>query len=476
MAGSGKLRFGLCPAFLMLLAALAGSTAARAQGATDTSSEGQVRPTIIQNPIIPGNADPEPPFTTAKQDAVLQRRRDPYDPIGMEAGGIFRDIKYLGRGQILESFLLFPKVETEVVFDTNIFAEASNKTADFIGTVRPELELHSNWDNHEFFVRGFGEFGRYLRNNRESFRRHGVEIGGRLDVTEFLRINANTGWQRKTTARSDIEADTGGDEPTVFYESFGELRARYKRDKFLVDAKTKMTVFDFVDTPAGAGERENDQNDRWFWENSLRLGWEEWRGTTIFVEPFYRFSRNFINPDNQGVTRGFSSKGLTMGLTYDATAVTFLEAAVGIGFGDSFDGNADGFLFFAPALDWVWNPHDSWTFKAGYQRRITGTNSFTTVNGVNIPDVAFLTDEISLEAQLEVTFELLASAKLDIGLGDTLQNNTSQTSVDTELALLWLMNEHARLKGFWAWETLTSNDANREFGKHRVGVVLTLHY
>lgn len=462
--------------FLSLTTAFLAGGEALAQGATDNQFEQQVQPQIIQNPIIPGQVDPEPPFTTAKQDAVLSRQRREYEPIGMEAGGVIRNIKYLGRGQILESFLLFPKVETSVVFDSNIFADANNKTADFIGTVKPELTLQSNWDNHAFFIRGFGEFGRFLSNSRENFRRHGVEIGGRADITEFLRLTPKIGWQRKTAARSDIDADTGGDEPTVFYESFGELRLDYKRDKFLYAGKSKITAKDFVDSPAGAGEIENDQNDNWLWENSHRFGWEWWRGSTFFIEPFLNVNRFFINPDNSGVTRGFTSYGSVLGYTYDLTAVTFFEGSLGLGYAKPRDRNADDFLFLEGTLDFVWNPHDSWTFKAGWDRSLNPTNSFTVVNNVNVPDVAFLSDNLSLEAQLEVTYELLAAATIDLGLSSTTQNNTNQTSVGTELSLLWLMNEYSRLRGFWQFDTLTSNDANREFSKHLVGVVLTLHY
>lgn len=479
MLGRLRARFRLQSGYtqsLIFLAALVCAGQAHAQGASDNQSERQVSPQIIQNPIIPGQVDPEPPFTTAKQDAVLSRQRREYEPIGMEAGGFIRDIKFLGRGQIFESFLLFPKVDTSITFDSNIFADANNKTADFIGTVKPELTLQSNWDNHAFFIRGFGEFGRYLSNSRENFRRHGVEIGGRADITEFLKLTPKIGWQRKTAARSDIDADTGGDEPTVFYESFGELRLDYKRDKFLYAGTSKITAKDFVDSPAGVGEIENDQNDNWLWENSHRFGWEWWRGSTFFVQPFFRVNRFFINPDNSGVTRGFTSYGVGFGYTYDLTAVTFFEGTLGLGFGDPYDSLAQSFLFVDRSLDIVWNPHDSWTFKAGWDRQISSTNSFTAVNGNNVPDVAFLSDNLSLEAQLEVTYELLAAAKLDVSLASTSQNNTNQTGIDTELSLLWLMNEHARMRGFWQFNTLTSNDANREFSKHLVGVVLTLHY
>ena len=459
----------LCVAAMLPAAALA-------QGATDNKSEKQVKPQAIQNPIIPGQVDPEPPFTTAKQDAVLNRRRPEYEPIGIRAGGIFQDIKYLGRGQILESFLLFPKVETEVSFDSNIFADANDKVADFIGTVRPELELHSDWDNHEFFVRGFGQFARYALNRRESFRRYGVETGTRLDITEFLFLKLGAGWQRKTAARSDIETDTGGDEPTVFHESFASAQARYKRDKFLLDGKSKVTVRNFRDNTAAGVLVDNDQNDNWIWENSLRLGWEEWRGTTIFIEPFFDLSRNFRKFDNAGVERGFYSTGAVVGFTYDASAVTFLEGALGIGYGMPHDRNSDNFAFLDGKLDLVWNPHDSWTFTAGWNRRLAQTNAFTVINNVNVPDVATLTDTFSLGAQLEVTYEILASAGIDVSMADTLENGTSDTGLSTEFAVLWLMNEYMRTRGFWTWSMLSSNDVTREFSKQVVGVTLTLQY
>lgn len=137
-------------ALALAFAALSvGTSPVVAQGATDTATEGQVRQQIIQNPIIPAISDPEPKFTTAKQDAILSRPRPEYDEIGLEAGGLFFDIEHLGRGQPLESFLLFPQVDIGLTFDDNIFATRNGRVADFIGSVKPSLSLRSNWDNHE---------------------------------------------------------------------------------------------------------------------------------------------------------------------------------------------------------------------------------------------------------------------------------------------------------------------------------------
>jgi hypothetical protein len=98
------------------------------------------------------------------------------------------------------------------------------------------------------------------------------------------------------------------------------------------------------------------------------------------------------------------------------------------------------------------------------------------VNGNLVPDVAFLNDTLSLATELEITYELMASLEGDVGIARTIQNDTSDLSLDTELALLWLMNEYARLRSFWQFSLLGSDDASRRFDKHRIGVVLTLHY
>ncbi|WP_281018294.1 MULTISPECIES: outer membrane beta-barrel protein [unclassified Minwuia] len=461
----------------LALAVLHGATSpVAAQGATDTATEGQVRQQIIQNPIIPAISDPEPKFTTAKQDAILSRPRPEYDEIGLEAGGLFFDIEHLGRGQPLESFLLFPQVDVGLTFDDNIFATQNGRVADFIGSIKPSLSLRSNWDNHEIFAEAHGRFTRNLSNSRESVREHGFSTGGKLEISEFEFIRASLGFDRKTTVRGDVREDVGGNEPGVFYQTGLNATWQYQRDKFLWRARGGVTHKNFVDVPAGVGEIETDQNDRIEYDASVRLGWEEWEGTTLFVQPDVGFTRFIQKVDNTGVERNFGRYGILAGFTYDLTAVTFLEGALGFGLATFADPNSDDFFFVDASLDFVWNPHDSWTFKAGFERDVTATNAVTNVNGVNVSDVATISNELSLAAQLEVTYELLAANELGFRRSETVAGNTIDNVLANELSLLWLMNENMRMRGFWQFTLFSSNDANREFLRNRLGVVLTLHY
>ncbi|MDF1719731.1 MAG: outer membrane beta-barrel protein [Minwuia sp.] len=460
----------LCPALAFFAQGVS------AQGASDTETEGQVRAQIIQNPIIPATADPEPSFTTAKQDAVLQRARREYNAIGFEAGGLFLDVEHLGRGQPFESFLIFPKVDIGLTFDDNIFATNGGEKADFIGSVAPSVRLVSNWDNHEVFAEGSARFSRHLSNGAENSREHGFATGGKLEISEFESVKLRLGFDRKIAPRGDAINNVGGDEPSVRYEYGLAGTWEYKRDKFLWRAKGAAQRKDFVDTPAGAGEIEADRNDSWEFGGAVRIGWEEWEGTTLFIEPGVKTVVHDLQFDGAGVERDFSSATALVGFTYDLTAVTFLEGAIGLGYATFADRNSSNLLFLDGKLDFVWNPHDSWTFLAGYERNVQSTTAITNVNGVNVPDTAIITHELSVGAQLEITYELLAGMKTSFAHTSSISGNTVDDVFNNELSLLWLMNENMRLRGFWDFTNFGSTDANRQFLRNRLGVVLTLHY
>ncbi|MEC9346957.1 MAG: outer membrane beta-barrel protein [Pseudomonadota bacterium] len=472
----GRTGLGL-RALSVLVACACGTGVACAQGATDISTEGQVPPQIIQNPIIPSIPDPEPSFTTAKQDAVMARPRPEYQPIGLEAGGIVEDITWLGRGQVLESFLLFPRVDVGMTFDDNIFADRTRRKADFVGVVSPSVTLRSNWDNHELFATLKSSTSRYLLNGRESSTQFGGQLGGEIELTEFESVRLVFSSDRKTTSRGDVSVDAGGDEPGVFFEHSADLQWQYARDLFQWLARTKLSRRNFVDVPAGLNnEIETDQSDGWRWDSSVRLGYEAWKGTTLFVQPFLNTSWFDNKFDNSGFRRAFLTWGAVTGFTYDVSAVSFLEASVGLGFNNAFDSSAGALTFLKAGLDLVWNPHDSWTFTAGFSREVTPTNSFTIIGGTNVADVAFLTNAFTLGAQLEITYELLASMEAEYRKSSTIANDTQDDVFSNTVALLWLLNENMRVRSFWDFTYFSSNDVARRFLRNRLGVVLTLHY
>ena len=59
----------------------------------------------------------------------------------------------------LNSFLLRPNLELDLLFDDNIFRTLKNAEFDRIHIIRPSLTVESNWLNHGLVLRAGGEFG-----------------------------------------------------------------------------------------------------------------------------------------------------------------------------------------------------------------------------------------------------------------------------------------------------------------------------
>lgn len=426
-------------------------------------------PRPVTNPIKGLNKDPEPAFQEALADSVFRRPRVEYNPIGLEVGGITGDITDLGRGQLLESFLLFPKVDFELEFNDNVFAEERAKVADFIGTIKPQLTLVSDWDNHRFFITAKGEFRKHLSEGAEDYYRYGLSTGGTIQVTEFETVGITLSFDRKTQDRGEPDAGLFGVEPTVFRDFKAQVDWKYQRDKFLWNPKVSLTYSDFDDVDNGqGGVIDKDENDRWALDASLRLGYEAWKGTTLFVEPRLIAVRHDQNVANNGLKRDFLTTALVAGLTYDLTAVSYLEAGLVASLSRFDDASRDNQRQFSPSLELVWNPHDSWTFAAGYQRSVQSTNDPATN--------AITRDLFVAEAELEIMYNLLAANRTSWTRDDSVGNGNIDNLVTNTAEIKWLMNENAQLRGFWNFTTLRSDTATKEFDRNRLGVVLTVHY
>src|SRR2546430_17302073 len=78
-------------------------------------------------------------------ETVTSRPRPELDPLGMRAG----------------SFLIYPRLGLQEVYNDNIFAAESNEQGDFITLVRPQLDVRSDWTNHAVDLHAGATIGRH---------------------------------------------------------------------------------------------------------------------------------------------------------------------------------------------------------------------------------------------------------------------------------------------------------------------------
>ena len=148
----------------------------------------QISPlTSIYTPPNP-YADPTaaPPGQSALAQSVVLRIRPDYRPLGIHVGG----------------FLVFPKLEIGEKYDDNIRATQHNRLDDFGTTIAPSIAAESTWSRHALGLQAFGVFQQFAEHSSENASEGGVNLTGRLDMTEQDFLSGFLSYSHQVQPRS----------------------------------------------------------------------------------------------------------------------------------------------------------------------------------------------------------------------------------------------------------------------------------
>lgn len=208
----------------------------------------------------------------ADQDAAGQhdekRLSDSYQPKGVDLG----------------QFLLLPKLESDVTFNSNVFATDTDAKSDVVKTVRPELALRSRFAQHELNLRMMAEqyfYRTYTRDNHLDFQ---TDVTGRYDVEAGAEATLFTQYFSRHEDRSSPD-EAGGLKPTPTQGLISRLGGKQElgRYTFSGDVTAQRLTFDRVETSTGA-TIPNDDRDRLEIEGRLRGSYEMFPGYAAVVQ------------------------------------------------------------------------------------------------------------------------------------------------------------------------------------------------
>lgn len=414
--------------------ALAASTSIAQAQVRSPLPEGAVP--LPEAPAEPGRVTPTPDTVLPRGDTVATRARPELDPLGIRTG----------------AFLIFPELSIDEIYNDNIFAENGDETDDFITAVRPEVSIESNWARHAFAVAGGGEFGFYAQNSDENYQDWFGAANGRLDVSRDVALYLGGGAARRHEVRGTSE-DTGGSEPTVYYEynAFGRYDQDFDRIGLTVDA-----IFDRVDytnTPAeGPGDVLNHDRDRNVYSTPVRLGFEINPDYEAFVRLSPNVRRYDQTPDDSGIDRdswGYTAAG---GLSVDFGGITFGEIYAGYlqQFYDDDDLDNVSAPTFGGAL--TWNATTLTTLNLAVERSVIET----TATGASA--------YISTSGELTVDHELLRNVILTAGGAVTNNDYEGINRTDwfyiANAGARYLLNRNLYLSAGYLFRHRTSDEVN----------------
>lgn len=374
----------------------------------------------------------------ANQDTVTSRIPQDFRPIGIELDelanrvGLVDDETVANKSSVLSSFLFLPKFTATTRFESNLFRAEDVERADLIGIATPEVTIQSDWANHALRFSARGDIGRHLDNPGENFENFDLNLQGRVDIREDLKVEPRFRFLKDQQARSAIDDPGFASDPVQNYEWNASIRTEYGPDPFLIRAEIATRIFDFFDSP-GTDNQDRDRNE---FEGVLRVGYLLLPGTTVFVEPRYEFSDYEQERDFGGFKQDSQVFEFLVGVTWDVSGVTFIEAGVGF-IRETFEDTAfETQTKPSFSLRMIWNPTDLITFTADVDQSFEA-NADPTAGSTSLTSFATKLDYAPLE-------NLILSLTTAYRLQEESGTNREDDDFDVGLSINYLVNE------FWS--------------------------
>ncbi|QIF82460.1 outer membrane beta-barrel protein [Brevundimonas sp. 'scallop'] len=325
-------------------------------------------------------------FVRNRAVAVRDRPQPAYDPLGIRAGG----------------FTAFPRLQSGVVHDDNIFAAEDDPQPATTLRLTPEVVVRSNWSRHALETRARAEIDRNLDFDSENTTDWSLGGAGRLDVARGVDITVAADYARDHEARTAAGAGPGARRPITFDLASTSLAATRSQGRLRLSAKAVVLRYDYRNGLSAAGAViEQDDRDRTVARLTGRANYALSPATALFFQ-VARDDRNYRKVAGSP-ERSSSGHEALAGVDFELGALIRGEVAAGYirqDFQDAAYGDLDGF---GGRARLSWFPTQLTTLTATAARSVADT-------GV-IDSAGALRTDLSISVDHELLRNLILTAE-----------------------------------------------------------------
>ena len=177
--------------------------------------------------------------------SIKTRVNEAYDPNGMRIG----DLNFS------------PSITNSLLYTDNVYATNVGAVHDFIYSVRPELNIRSDFVRHEISADFSAESGMYRNITGENYTDYNASVSGRLDITGQTAMPLDFSYQRGHVRRGSPD-DRSGDEPTVFDLIESSIGLVHQGHTLAVKAIADAKRYIYDDSASETGIVDNSDRDR----------------------------------------------------------------------------------------------------------------------------------------------------------------------------------------------------------------------
>jgi hypothetical protein len=277
-----------------------------------TDAAAQADPTPVQ---APGGVGPtkreEPGVRTPSSEAAS------YEPKGMPVG----------------SFRLFPQLELDEAYNSNVYATQTGQVGSFIQYIKPTLDLRSDWSRHMLNFYGKGNFGLYSVDSMNNFFDYGFGSTGRYDITDRdWNVYGGASFNHAHEDRGSPNSTATAGQPVTTYNQISANGGYFQRfNRLSVRLDGRLDNYAYLNPGLGpsAGSIYNFDRNRTEYRESMRVGYEFSPGFEVWTRGTINQRRYFYFVDTQGFAHDSNGYDVVGGVAVDLGGITSFEAFAG---------------------------------------------------------------------------------------------------------------------------------------------------
>ncbi len=201
--------------------------------------------------------------------------------------------------------------EAGLMYNDNIFRNPNNEESDIIGIFSPGFTLRSDFDRHEYKVRGNVEVGEYFDNSENSYLDADLRGNTRYAATASTDLLAHARFRSDHVAIGSFidDPDRRQSEPTdyLYYSAGAGIDTRQGRAR--LEAGAEWLRYDYDNTGRDDGSISiNDDRDRDEYHFTARAGYYTQPQTLTYVKAVFNTKRYDEQVDNTALAE-LDSKG-----------------------------------------------------------------------------------------------------------------------------------------------------------------------
>lgn len=382
--------------------------------------------------------------------------------------------EYEASGMRLGAFMLYPRVETGVETNDNVYATETNEQSDTIWRTSPSLSLQSNWSRHALQAHMSGTIRRHADLKEEDSSDFEVGASGRLDIQRFFEASMSLNHARLSEPRVAQNTPFVSEKPIEYDVDRVSVGARktFNRVRLSGDAAFAHYNYDDGRTVATATTPsvviDQDNRDRDTLDVSVRADYAISPDTALFVLASANDRSYDIGSTPLVASRDSTGYQFLAGADFEVSQLVRGDAAIGYLSQDFKDTRFSDINGFGARVSLEWFPTQI-TTVSGKLSRVVEDSVVTGAGG-------FLSTTANLQVDHELLRNVILTGQVAYALDDFEGVDRKDDRWLGAISGTYLMNRYIGLGLSYSYLDQSSSglDRGREFTVQKVALSLVL--